>query len=741
MIRRPAALRYAAFISYSSLDRRLGEALQAALEAYKLPSSLRGQNFGCGPLPKRIAPVFRDRWDGDASVDLGATLRAALDASAALIVLCSPASARSLWVGEEIRQFKRAGRGDRIFPVLIDGLPERYCAEPEPERELAGAFHPSLFERWDAEASAWRAEDREPLAPDLRPEGDGLPFTVLKLVAALTGVPLTTLTQRQAQAERRERNTARAIAAAMAVLAAGASVGAWTSWRAGNIARERLENAVEMAARRVDDAAAFQDRYGVPSAVIQELLNGASKDFDELTVNAPRTPSLLLQSARMDRLFARLYEAAGNSTQQQAMAERALAALARVPTERRLGEPQTWLARLPSAELVQTERLLSLAAQAQAQATVGDKAGADAVLATLKREADALLARSGNPAARSLAAQARSLRARLAYEAGDLEAALPPLLEAVDLLGRGSTPADGAELAPIRSEQAEMLLELGRHAQALAVQIAAVRDFEAVHPPSPASRRALAAALARRGDMRLAAERDLAAAQADYLQARGMLAELLAEDSARTDVKRDLSLAQERTGDAFLQSGDVARAREAYADCLALRRELVARDRDNVEWRRDLSVALERVADVHALQGRHADAAANFAEALALRQAALDGAPGDIVATRDIAVLWMRIGQAHGAAKARPQQVDASYARAIELLSPLVAGASADSRWRRDLAVAHAERGEARRRHGQRAGAATDFRAALVLISALRDSAPDDRQLQDDQAWLRARLP
>jgi hypothetical protein len=286
-------MRYAAFISYSSADRRTGEEVQKALEAYTVPAPLRGQDFGRGPVPKRIAPVFRDRSDADASVDLGATLRAALEASDALIVLCSPASARSVWVGEEIREFKRLGRSERIFPVLMAGLPDRFDAE----HQAQGAFHPSLFERWDAASSQWSPDEREPLAPDVRPEGDGLRFTVLKLVAALTAVPLTTLAQRHAEAERRERNMARLVAAGMAVLALGASVGAWASWRASNIARERLENAVEMAARRVDDAAAYQDRYGVPSGVIGELLNGARTDFDELTADAPQTPTLALQRA------------------------------------------------------------------------------------------------------------------------------------------------------------------------------------------------------------------------------------------------------------------------------------------------------------------------------------------------------------------------------------------------------------------------------------------------------------
>jgi MTH538 TIR-like domain (DUF1863) len=88
-------MQYAAFISYSSIDRAMGEQIQRALESYVVPAPLRGQDFGRGPVPKRITPIFRDRWDADASADLGATLQAALQASDALIVLCSPAAACS----------------------------------------------------------------------------------------------------------------------------------------------------------------------------------------------------------------------------------------------------------------------------------------------------------------------------------------------------------------------------------------------------------------------------------------------------------------------------------------------------------------------------------------------------------------------------------------------------------------------------------------------------------------------
>ena len=39
------------------------------------------------------------------------------------IVICSMASAKSHWVNEEIKAFKRLGRSDRIFSLIVDGEP------------------------------------------------------------------------------------------------------------------------------------------------------------------------------------------------------------------------------------------------------------------------------------------------------------------------------------------------------------------------------------------------------------------------------------------------------------------------------------------------------------------------------------------------------------------------------------------------------------------------------------------
>jgi eukaryotic-like serine/threonine-protein kinase len=70
-----------------------------------------------GLVPKRLIPIFRDRSDLDVP-HLGPRIEQALRDSAALVVLCSPSSVQSTWVGREVITFKLLGKGDRIFPVV-----------------------------------------------------------------------------------------------------------------------------------------------------------------------------------------------------------------------------------------------------------------------------------------------------------------------------------------------------------------------------------------------------------------------------------------------------------------------------------------------------------------------------------------------------------------------------------------------------------------------------------------------
>lgn len=122
-------MRYYAFISYSRKDESWAKWLQKKLETYRLPSRLGKDHIG---LPKRIFPVFRDMTDlSGTMVEQG--LRPALKESRYLIVICSPNSAASQWVDNEVRWFIEMGRQEYIIPFVVDGVPfssEQECFTP-----------------------------------------------------------------------------------------------------------------------------------------------------------------------------------------------------------------------------------------------------------------------------------------------------------------------------------------------------------------------------------------------------------------------------------------------------------------------------------------------------------------------------------------------------------------------------------------------------------------------------------
>lgn len=130
---------YSAFISYKREDEKWAIWLQNRLERYSIPSSLRKE---IPRLPKHIKPVFRDKTDLGAG-GLVVSLHKELERSHFLIVICSPYSANSDWVGQEIEYFRGLGREEQIIPFIVDGVP--HCEDTSQE-----CFHP-IFKQFSDE--------------------------------------------------------------------------------------------------------------------------------------------------------------------------------------------------------------------------------------------------------------------------------------------------------------------------------------------------------------------------------------------------------------------------------------------------------------------------------------------------------------------------------------------------------------------------------------------------------------
>lgn len=128
------------FISYNHKDVKWAKWLQKKLEWYRLPTEAHNEFSDS----RYIRPVFRDR-DNLTSGVLNDSLRKNLEASRYLVVICSPNSAQSEWVSDEIRAFIEMGRLEQIVPFIVEGSPEesfplalRQWNQANPDRNLLG---------------------------------------------------------------------------------------------------------------------------------------------------------------------------------------------------------------------------------------------------------------------------------------------------------------------------------------------------------------------------------------------------------------------------------------------------------------------------------------------------------------------------------------------------------------------------------------------------------------------------
>lgn len=214
--------RYAAFISYSHSDQATVRWLHHALETYRLPRQLVGTDSPYGPVPRRLPPVFRDRDELPASGDLGENLRAALADSRFQIVLCSPKAAKSHWVNEEIKTFKRMHGESRTLALIVSGEPyeggDQECFPPALRYHLGP----------DGELSDVPAE---PIAADIRAGKDGKRLALLKLIAGITGLRLDALARRDAARRQRQMMWITAASLSIALLTIGLAIYAETQRR------------------------------------------------------------------------------------------------------------------------------------------------------------------------------------------------------------------------------------------------------------------------------------------------------------------------------------------------------------------------------------------------------------------------------------------------------------------------------------------------------------------------------
>lgn len=220
--------RYKAFISYSHKDRKTAEWLHRTLETYRAPRALRKAGDGA------LRPIFRDREELSASSNLSEVIRDALDRSDALIVLCSPHSAASRWVDQEVAHIIDGGDASRVICLITPDTPAEAALETVLPKALLAAL----------------PEGVEPLAVDLRPNADGRRLARLKIAARLLDVSLDQLVQRDA---RRRLQVMTAFTAAAVVVSVGMGAMTVVTLKSRQVARAQRDETEALVAYMLGD--------------------------------------------------------------------------------------------------------------------------------------------------------------------------------------------------------------------------------------------------------------------------------------------------------------------------------------------------------------------------------------------------------------------------------------------------------------------------------------------------------
>ncbi|MEM6946603.1 MAG: TIR domain-containing protein [Pseudomonadota bacterium] len=645
-----AARSYTAFLSYASADRKIGGWLHRKLEAYRVPRKLRKDAPG---LPRRLRPIFRDREELSGGGNLNDKLIAALDASAYLVVLCSPRSAASPWVNAEIAHFKATGRSEKIIPVLAGGAP-------------AEAFPPALTHQVTPDGAVTDIPEDAPLGADLREAGDGKRGAVLKVASGLLGVGFDTLRRREEEAQRRRTfGLVGALAGAVAlIVATGAAL--YVALDRNARMQAAFISIIESVAEDMEVTIADLERGRLTTAEAGARLDRTRGLIETAFALAPDDPRLLEEEAAMQLVFARHYRATGQGEASLAAANRANAIY------NRLGDGNDARLRLRSA---------SLNEQGDSLLDRGETASALAAYEEALEIARDLVARDpGNLGYRRDVWVSLERIADVQLRGGDASAALAAYEEGLEI-ARDLVARDPGNLGYRRDVSvsldriADVQLRSGDAASALAAYEKGLeirRDLAARDPGNLGYRRDVSVSLNRIADVQLRGG-DASAALAAYEEGLEIARDLVALDPGNLGYRRDVSVSLNRIADVQLRGGDAASALAAYEEGLEIARDLAALDPGNLGYRRDVSLSLDRIADVQLRSGDASSVLAAYEEGLEIARDLGARDPDNLEFRAYVAVSLTRLGQVANARGDAPaacrwfNQANRAFLAAVDL--------------------------------------------------------------------------
>ena len=709
--------KYRAFLSYCHADTPLAKDLHTRLESFPL-RGLTGRETALGLVPKSLRPIFRDRLDFSPGLTFNEQTIGTLEASAALVVLCSPASAKSAAVNEEVRLFKHRWPHRPLVPVILAGRTKGGDEE---------CFPPALKFELDAEGQVTDHPAPMTAAADVRPAGvgDGRELALAKVVAALIGVPPDQVFQRAERERRRQARIRNAIAAAMLVLFSAGGYFGWRSYTQQQTLTDIDALVNQYAPIGSAEAAQPGARERLRSA-FESIAKGTAADphykqaLDLIKAGKPKEAEPLLRAAAEDE------EAAGLQRLKQAAEKwRNLGAIAGYADPKRAREYYAKAAKLDPDNIAGMELLGSMEMEA------GNLSEAERafrhVLSTGQKgrdDEDLYNARLG--------------MGDILVQRGDLAEALENYHEASAEADRLAKTKPGnafwqRNLSSSYERVGAVLMARGNVQDALKSfrdSLAIAEGLASAHPNDAGLQRDLSMSYVHVGDL-LVAQGDLQSALKSFRDGLAIANHLAKAEPSSAAWQRDLSALHERVGDVLAEEGNLVDAFENYRDGLGIAERLAKSDPGNASWQRDLWVAYEKAGDVLRAQGNLPEALTRYGDGLGIAERLAKMEPSNVRWRQDLMASYLSLGDVLFAQGNLQGALNSSRdGQAIaELLAKQDPGNAA---WQRELSVAREKVGNVLRKQGNLPEALKSYRDSLAIRDRLANQDPENAGWQRD---------
>ena len=705
------AIRYRAFLSYSHRDTAWSKWLQRELERFRIDRDLVGRETPAGPVPETLRPIFRDREESSGGSRLSDATAAALDASAALIVLCSMASARRPAVNEEVRLFRSRHPDRPVIPVVVDDT-------------TPGNFPPTL--RYELSADGIISDRPVTMrGPDLRDSGDGKSLGLAKVIAGLTGIDAEEILRRAERTRRRHNRFWGALAGVfllVAVAAGGSAVYAWQQLKTN----EALLNAtLKRATAIVNVAVAQAEQYNMPRTATLALLGNAESLLDRVARRGRPTPELHYRRAWMLIQFARNYQIVGDTGRQHTRAieaHRLLVGLAAEKPNDIAYQRDLSVAYNESGDVLVAQSNLgeALASYRNGLAIRERLAKADPTNAGWQRD----LSISYNKVGDVLLAQGNLTDALKSYR-DDL--AVREQLAKADPANAGWQ----RDLSMSYNKVGDVLAAQGNLADALKSyrgDLAVRKQLAKADPTSAGWQRDLSVSYDKIGDL-LMAQGNLPDALKSFRDGLAVRERLTKVEPTKASWQLALWMSYNKVGDALVHQDNLAEALKSFRDGLAIGERLANADPTNTSWQRDLWVSYNRVGDALVHQGSLAEALKSFRDGLAIGERLAAADPSNTGWQRDLLASYDKIGEIL-VAQGNPGEALKSFRDGLAAGERLAKAGHTNPGWQHDLWLSYNKVGDALVHQGNLAEALTSFRDGLAIGQRLVAANPNNTEWQ-----------